>query len=48
MKRALFAPEESVAVMQDVCFFRTYEKGKPAKIAHYLAWGNAAPADKLS
>lgn len=25
----------------DVCFFRVYEKGKPAKIEHYLKWSKA-------
>ena len=28
----------------DVCFFRAYEKDKPAKITHHLAWSRAAPA----
>jgi hypothetical protein len=42
--RLVFAPEESVAAVLDVCFFRAYEKGKPAKIAHHLPWSSAAPA----
>lgn len=25
----------------DICFFRVYEDGKPAKIDHYLKWNNA-------
>src|SRR5215210_933755 len=25
----------------DVCFFRAYEDGKPAKIEHYLKWSTA-------
>jgi len=25
----------------DICFFRAYENGAPAKIAHYLQWGTA-------
>lgn len=29
----------------DVCFFRVYEGGKPAKVAHHLAWSKAGPAD---
>jgi hypothetical protein len=26
----------------DVCFFRAYEDGKPAKIEHYLKWNDEA------
>lgn len=29
----------------DVCFFRAYEDGKPAKIDHFLKWSNAGAAD---
>lgn len=29
----------------DICFFRIYEDGKPAKIEHYLAWSPEGPAD---
>jgi Peptidase S46/HEAT repeats len=46
--RLVFAPEESVAEVLDVCFFRVYEKGKPAKVAHHLTWSSDAPkADDL-
>lgn len=29
----------------DVCFFRVYEDGKPAKIPHYLRWSQAGTKD---
>ncbi len=29
----------------DVCFFRVYEKNKPAKIEHYLKWSKAGAKD---
>lgn len=29
----------------DVCFFRAYEDGKPAKIEHYLKWNDEGPAE---
>jgi len=29
----------------DVCIFRAYENGKPAKIEHYLKWNTKGPAD---
>lgn len=29
----------------DVCFFRAYENGKPAKISHYLRWGRDGTKD---
>jgi hypothetical protein len=29
----------------DVCFFRAYEDGKPAKIEHYLQWSQAGTKD---
>jgi hypothetical protein len=29
----------------DVCFFRVYENGKPAKIEHYLKWSKSGPQD---
>lgn len=29
----------------DVCFFRAYENGKPAKIQHYLKWSKAGAAE---
>jgi len=29
----------------DICFFRVYEDGKPAKIAHHLQWSAAGAAD---
>lgn len=29
----------------DVCFFRVYEDGKPAKIEHYLKWSKSGPKD---
>ena len=29
----------------DICFFRVYENGKPAKIEHYLKWRRAGAAD---
>ena len=28
----------------DICFFRVYENGRPAKIEHYLKWRPAGPA----
>src|SRR5947209_4580025 len=32
----------------DVCFFRAYEDGKPAKVPHHLAWSrDGAKADEL-
>ncbi len=30
----------------DVCFFRVYEDGKPAKIEHYLKWSKEGALDK--
>ena len=29
----------------DVCIFRAYENGRPAKIEHYLKWNTKGPAD---
>jgi hypothetical protein len=29
----------------DICFFRAYEDGKPAKVEHYLAWSKAGAGD---
>jgi hypothetical protein len=29
----------------DMCFFRVYENGKPARVEHYLKWSKAGPAD---
>ena len=29
----------------DICIFRAYENGKPAKIDHYLKWNPKGPAD---
>ena len=29
----------------DICIFRTYENGKPAKIDNYLKWNTKGPAD---
>lgn len=29
----------------DICFFRAYEDGKPAKIEHHLKWSKAGAAD---
>jgi hypothetical protein len=29
----------------DICIFRAYENGKPAKIEHYLKWNTKGPAD---
>lgn len=29
----------------DICIFRAYENGKPAKIDHYLKWNAKGPAD---
>ena len=29
----------------DVCFFRVYEDGKPAKIQHFLKWNDQGPAE---
>jgi peptidase S46-like protein len=29
----------------DICIFRAYENGKPARIEHYLKWNSKGPAD---
>ena len=29
----------------DICLFRAYEQGRPARIEHYLSWSQAGPAD---
>ncbi|MCR4415518.1 MAG: S46 family peptidase [Thermoguttaceae bacterium] len=29
----------------DICFFRVYENGKPARPEHFLKWSKAGPAD---
>ncbi|MFL5329313.1 MAG: S46 family peptidase [Gemmataceae bacterium] len=29
----------------DVCFFRAYENGAPAKVEHYFPWAKTAPAE---
>src|ERR1043166_4558307 len=29
----------------DICFFRVYENGQPAKIDHYLKWNSKGPSD---
>src|SRR5947207_4022423 len=29
----------------DICIFRAYENGKPAKVEHYLRWNSKGPAD---
>src|SRR5207249_5703984 len=29
----------------DICFFRAYENGQPAKIEHYLKWSKAGAAE---
>src|SRR6266849_10912722 len=29
----------------DICFFRVYEKGQPAKIDNYLRWNSQGPSD---
>src|SRR5262249_1828099 len=29
----------------DVCFFRAYEDGKPAKVEHYFKWSKAGPKE---
>src|SRR5215468_6552614 len=29
----------------DICIFRAYENGQPAKIEHYLKWNTKGPAD---
>src|SRR5581483_10686193 len=29
----------------DICLFRVYENGKPAKIGHYLKWNSRGPSD---
>lgn len=29
----------------DICFFRVYENGQPAKIDHYLKWNSRGPSD---
>ncbi len=30
----------------DICLFRAYENGRPAKVQHYLKWSQAGPADE--
>ncbi|MGO8675660.1 MAG: S46 family peptidase [Limisphaerales bacterium] len=30
----------------DICLFRAYEKGQPAKVEHYLKWSRNGPADR--
>src|SRR5436305_7969691 len=30
----------------DMCFFRVYEDGKPAKVEHYLKWSREGVQDK--
>ena len=32
----------------DICFFRVYENGKPAKIEHYLQWSAAGVQRRTS
>ncbi len=29
----------------DICFFRAYEDGKPAKVEHYFTWSQTGPQD---
>ncbi len=29
----------------DICFFRAYEEGRPARVPHHLAWGTEAVAE---
>ncbi len=29
----------------DICFFRAYENGQPAKVEHYLKWSEKGPAE---
>src|SRR6202040_3665527 len=29
----------------DICIFRVYENGQPAKIEHYLKWNSSGPSD---
>jgi hypothetical protein len=29
----------------DICFFRAYENGQPAKVEHYLTWSDKGPAE---
>src|SRR2546423_7361126 len=29
----------------DICIFRAYEDGQPAKIEHYLKWNSSGPSD---
>ena len=29
----------------DICFFRVYENGKPAKVEHYLPWSKAGAGE---
>jgi hypothetical protein len=41
--RLVFIPEERIGWTLDICFFRAYENGKPAKTPGHLAWGPAAP-----
>jgi hypothetical protein len=30
----------------DICIFRVYENGQPAKIDHYLKWNSSGPSDR--
>ena len=41
--RLVFVPEASIGSMVDICFFRAYEHGQPAKSTDYLAWSPTAP-----
>src|SRR5260370_34022081 len=29
----------------DICFFRAYENGQPAKVKHYFKWSETGPTD---
>jgi hypothetical protein len=43
--RLVFAPEQALGQVFDVCFLRAYENGKPATTPQYLSWAPAAPAN---
>lgn len=41
--RLVFAPERDVLRVFDVCFFRAYEEGRPARIKDFLSFATTAP-----
>jgi hypothetical protein len=41
--RLVFAPEQNIASLLDICFLRAYEDGKPANTPHFLSWATEGP-----